>query len=113
MLQNFRRTFAVAAVTVALGAAGTPAALANTVDPTFQAVNRTGRTIQALYVSPTSTENWGRDILGEEVLPNNWNITVRPPRRECLNDIRWVLADGRSFTRMQVNTCRLATLDLR
>jgi hypothetical protein len=112
MPHRIRRNIAAAAILLAAGFGAWSAAQA-AIDPSFQAVNRTGRTILQLFVSPTSTDSWGADLLGREVLPHTWSLTVRPPQRECLNDVKWVLSDGRSFTRMQVDTCRLTALDLR
>ncbi len=35
----------------------------------FNLVNSTGQTIERVYVSPSRVSNWGRDVLGDAVLP--------------------------------------------
>lgn len=77
-------------------------------DPSFNLVNRSGRTINEIYVSPVREQYWGRDWLGAEVLPDGraWPIRIAPAAG-CLHDIRVVYADGRAEERRNLNTCLL------
>lgn len=50
------------------------AAFAGTQD--FVAVNKTGVEIHHMYVSPTAQDEWGDDILGEDVCPPNAQVSV-------------------------------------
>lgn len=83
-------------------------AAAQSGDPSFNLVNRSGRTINEIYVSPVTDRNWGRDWLGADVLPDGraWPIRIAPSAG-CLQDIRVVYADGRSEERRNLNTCML------
>lgn len=43
----------------------------------FVLVNRTGRDIYYVNISPSSTNDWEEDILGSDVLENGDSVTVR------------------------------------
>ncbi|GGG45504.1 hypothetical protein GCM10010964_36130 [Caldovatus sediminis] len=98
--------FAAALGLVAL-LAGTAAAQSD--NPSFNIVNRSGQTINEIYVSAATQDSWGRDWLGQNVLPNgqSWPIRFRQGA-ECVNDIRVVYANGNAEERRRVNTCAIA-----
>jgi hypothetical protein len=98
------RRFAMAVLATAVFAL--PAA-AQSNNPDFRLVNRTGTTINELYVSSSANANWGRDRLGQNVLPSGQSFMVVLPAGQCVNDIRVVFDNGRSQERRQVNTCEL------
>ena len=103
----FRRPLLAALLALATAA---PAA-AQTADPSFNLVNRSGETINEIYVSPVSQPNWGRDWLGADVLPNGRSFPVRiSPGAGCRQDIRVVYADGRPEERRNVDTCAIAEM---
>jgi hypothetical protein len=81
----------------------------------FSLVNRTGYQINELYVSPSSQTRWGRDILGDEVMPSGTrrNITFGRTQRDCLYDIRIVYSDGESAEIREVDLCRVSVVTLR
>jgi hypothetical protein len=94
---------------LALLACAAPA-LAQT-DPSFTIVNRAGQAIHEIYVSPTAQPNWGRDLLGTEVLPDGRGFAVRiPPAAGCRQDVRVVYADGRPEERRNQDTCRITQM---
>ena len=39
-------------------------------------MNKTGLTIVELYVSPTSDDSWGDDILGQDVLKDGEDVDI-------------------------------------
>jgi hypothetical protein len=47
--------------------------------PSINIVNNTGYTIYELYVSPSESDEWGEDILGETVLENGNSFTIQLP----------------------------------
>ncbi|MBW8269975.1 hypothetical protein [Caldovatus aquaticus] len=101
------RLAACVAAALGLAALAGPAA-AQSNDPSFNLVNRSGQTINEIYVSPASQDTWGRDWLGRNVLPDGQAFPVRiPPGQECVNDIRVVYANGNAEERRRVNTCSL------
>jgi hypothetical protein len=76
-------------------------------DPSFNLVNRSGQTIQELYVSSADVNTWGQDLLGNNVLESGRSFPVRLPTGQCTNDIRVVFAGGRSEERRATNTCQV------
>jgi len=87
-------------------------ALAQTTDPSFRLNNRSGQTINEVYVSSSNTSNWGRDLLGADVLPSGRTLTIRLPNGQCMNDIKMVFANGRTLERMRVNTCNITDYNI-
>jgi len=78
-------------------------------NPSFRLVNRTGRTIERAYASPTGDDSWGRDRLGEERLPSGRYLAIRlPADGNCLYDVRIEYQGGGSAERRRVNTCNVA-----
>ena len=64
--------------------------------------NRTGYMIYYLYVSPTTNDNWGQDLLGNDVLSSGSDFTVRG-EAGVRYDFRAVDEDGDSYTRMNID----------
>lgn len=62
----------------------------------FTLVNKTGVEINALYVTPHNSKDWGDDILGADTLPVNQelDITFLPKERAKLWDLRVEDEDG-------------------
>jgi hypothetical protein len=81
-------------------------------DPSFRLNNRTGGTINEVYVSSSARSDWGRDLLGANVLQAGQTLTIRLPNGQCMNDIRVVYANGRSQDWRQRNTCQLTDFNI-
>lgn len=62
----------------------------------FTVVNKTGVEINALYVTPHNSKDWGDDILGADTLPVNQalDITFAPKEKAKLWDLRIEDEDG-------------------
>lgn len=80
----------------------------------FAIVNRTGYQIDEIYVGPSSSPNWGRDLLGQNVLRNGQTFNVRfpPNTRECLFDIKVIYNDRDEAEFRQVNLCQVSRVNL-
>ena len=77
-------------------------------------VNRHGATIQEIYLSGTSEEDWGPDRLGEEVLPRGQRREIGARLRDCEADLRIVFEERRAAEeRTGINLCETATIVLR
>jgi hypothetical protein len=75
-------------------------------DPSFNFVNRSGETIQELYVSSTQRDSWGQDRLGRNTLAAGQDRWIDLPAGEgCSVDIRVVFNGGRAQERRNVATC--------
>ena len=77
-------------------------------------INRTGYQIDQIYIGPSSSPNWGPDLLGRNVLANGRNFDVRFPQRsnECLWDIKVVYNDGDQSELRQVNLCQVSRVTM-
>lgn len=85
-----------------------------TADPSFRFVNRTGVTVEELYVSLSTDDRWGPDRLGQGTLPPGAVFQVNlPAGKGCQVDIRVVYADGRAVERRRVETCSIMELNFR
>lgn len=101
-----RLATAAAAAMLALGGL-VPMAQAQTGDPSFNLVNRSGRVIYEAYASPATDNNWGPDRLGQNVVPAGRNFVIRLPQGECVYDVRVVYerSGGPSEERRNINLC--------
>ena len=87
-------------------------AMAQVTDPSFRLNNRSGQTINEVYVSSSEVSSWGQDRLGADVLPAGRTLTIRLPNGQCVNDIKVVFANGRTLERMRVNTCNITDYNI-
>lgn len=79
----------------------------------FTLKNRTGHVIVTLNVSPSSSNRWGPDILGREVLANGEDAIVTFDRTEsqCEFDIRVTYDDGTANDERGVNLCEVSEVE--
>lgn len=83
-------------------------------NPSFRFVNRSGATVEEVYVSLSTDNNWGPDRLGQNVLPPGASVDIRlPAGRVCTVDLRVVYAGGRAVERRGVETCSIQELNFR
>lgn len=94
------RRFLLAAAFAAMAAAPAMAQC----DTRFRLVNQSGAQVNEFYFGPSSDSNWGRDRLGQNVLPNGRQMmfdTGRPGP----HDFRVVWASGEHAQLMRINIC--------
>ena len=87
--------FAFAAIAVA--ALSAPA-LAEDAKQDFRLVNRTGYELKALFVSPSKSDDWQEDVLGQEVLEDGKAVNVHfsPKVKTCKWDLKVVYTEDDS-----------------
>lgn len=61
----------------------------------FKLINQSGYTLVRFYSSAASSENWGSDIFGDQVLESGFSTRVTIPgnQTQCLYDFRMVFSD--------------------
>ncbi len=91
-----------------------PAAAATGAQQDFTLVNNTGHTVMTLNVSPSDSDQWGPDILGQDVLANGQSATISFERGQdqCNWDVRATYDDGDTTDQRGVNLCEIATVTL-
>lgn len=80
----------------------------------FTVVNRSGHVVVTLNVSPSSSNNWGPDILGREVLANGESASITFDRNEseCMWDMRATYDDGDTGDWRGINLCETSEITL-
>jgi hypothetical protein len=90
-LSNVRKAVLVA---IAIAFCAAPALAA---DQDFTVHNHTGRTMKALFVSETSKDDWGSDLLGDgSTVADGSDVDIKFDRNEteCQWDVRAEFEDG-------------------
>lgn len=107
----FRTRLGIAAA-FSLALAAPASQVAAQAQQNFALVNRTGYQINELYVSPSTSQQWGRDILGDGVMPDGQrrNITFPQATRSCNFDLRIVYSDGERAERSNVDLCQVSVV---
>ena len=93
----------VVALCLLIAAFGSTVAVAGTQD--FTLVNRTGLTIQELYISASTTDDWEEDVLGVDVLADGESveITFSPKEKAATWDLKVVDSEGDSIVWEDLN----------
>jgi len=81
----------------------------------FKVVNKTGIPFYSLYVGASSSEDWGKDLLPEDILDNDEEMEIKFTRGEitdCKWDI-WMDKDANAKTHvtvMSVDLCEVSEI---
>ena len=80
----------------------------------FQLVNRTGYTINEVYVGPNTSEDWGSDILGDQQFENGKVVNIRfnPRAQVCKWDILVVYDDKDKSPFRNIDLCEVSKITL-
>jgi len=80
----------------------------------FTLVNKTGLTIVELYVSPAKDDEWGDDVLGQDVLKNNEtaDIEFSPKAKTCAWDMKIIDEDKDSVEWANLDLCKANEITL-
>jgi len=108
-MNRFARMIFIVAVMVLLS---TTVVFAGAQDFTLD--NRTGSEITEVYVSPSASDDWQNDVLGEGTLPNRHHvhITFQRNARPTHWDLKVVFADGNSSAWTHFNLKEISTITL-
>ena len=81
--------------------------------PSIRIVNNTGYTIYKIYVSPAENDNWGEDILGDDILENGKTFTCQlrfPLSKVNVYDIGVEDEDGDAYIKWEVTVTNNAQI---
>jgi hypothetical protein len=80
----------------------------------FTLVNRTGYTINEVYVSPTRSNDWEEDVLDRDVLGDRQSVQIRFSKREnnCIYDLLIVFDDGETADWSRFDLCTVSRITL-
>lgn len=104
----FRNIVAAAALLLPVVALNVHSALAK--ELAVNVHNDSSMDIHYLFVSNSGDDNWGDDVLGENVVMERGGtgtVTINTDSNACLYDIKAVAADGKTSAELyQVNLCQ-------
>jgi hypothetical protein len=79
----------------------------------FVLVNRTGYDVSEVYVSPSKTDDWEEDVLGDEELEDGEQTRIRFSRaaKSCLWDLKVVYSDDdSSVVWHDIDLCKISKI---
>jgi hypothetical protein len=79
----------------------------------FTLNNATGQVISEVYVTPSNLDDWGEDILGQDILEAGQSVNIhfgRFTEGDCYYDIKVITASGAEGELNQVNLCETTTV---
>lgn len=82
----------------------------------FVLVNKTGYDISNVYVSPSKSDDWEEDVLGQDMLEDGERVTIRFKRatRTCKWDLKVVYDDDDSSAIWgNIDLCSVSTVTIR
>ena len=76
-------------------------------DRRMDVINDTDRVVQSFHATNSTIKNWGRDLLGQDVIASkqSYRFDFNDGTGQCMFDLRAVLDNGRFFERYRVNVC--------
>ena|ERR1700736_5943810 len=91
------RTLIFAAIAAATLAFAAPAG-ADDAKQDFKLVNKTGYELKALYVSPSKSDDWEEDVLGQDTLDDGQavNVHFKAKTHTCKWDLKVIYSDDDS-----------------
>jgi hypothetical protein len=82
---------------------------------TFDVVNNTGVTLVDVFVTPAEQNNWGNDILPNNLFENGSTISVTIPAdygSTCMFDMKITDLAGSHITFTNIDACKLIKLQI-
>ena len=83
-------------------------------DADFALRNKTGYQIDEVYVAPSASKNWGKDIMGTGALGDGEKVKIVFPHGNgvCSFDIQVKYNDGDTAAWTEVDLCKYETITL-
>jgi hypothetical protein len=102
------------AVGLAILVAGSVSMLARG-DQDFTLVNKTGLSIDELYLSPANDNEWGEDVLGKDVLKTGESVKIKFSHKEseCTWDMKIVDEEKDDIVWEDINLCKATQITLK
>jgi hypothetical protein len=88
---------------------------AQNADLDFKLVNQTGVNIYSIYIAPHDSEEWGDDVMEEDILRNTETLDLEfhPKSRSALWDLRIEDKDGESVEWEGLNLTKINVLTIK
>jgi hypothetical protein len=105
----------LAAATVAATLLTLAPAIASAAPQDFALTNSTGYDIKSVFISPTASDEWGDDVLGQDELANGAEATIHFPggRGETCNwDLKVTYEDNTTAEWKNFDLCTISQIDI-
>ena len=81
----------------------------------FDLVNKTGYTIDKVFVSPSNSDDWEDDVLGRDVLDDGdkVHITFNRAAKSCKWDLKVVYSDADQAEWDEFDLCEVSKITIR
>ena len=83
-------------------------------DADFTLVNKTGYQVDSVYVEPSKSDSWGKDILGRGALADGESVDIAFAHSgsECIFDLKVVYQDGDSKEWNNIDLCKYEKISI-
>jgi hypothetical protein len=73
----------------------------------FTLVNKTGVVVMEVYLSPTSDNEWGEDVMGDDILDDDEKVDIKfsSSETECNWDLKVIDEDDDEIVWTKLNLC--------
>ena len=72
----------------------------------FKVVNQSSQSVIEVYASPSNSDKWGRDLLGDQYIDIGQSYSVSPSFKDiCMQDIRVVFKDKSEYEATKRDLC--------
>jgi hypothetical protein len=91
-------------------------AYADEADQNFTLINKTGYDLDAIFVSPSKINDWGNDIMGQDVLGDGEKVNIKFHRKTkaCNWDLKVIYTvDDSSAIWRDVDLCTIEKITIR
>ncbi len=108
-----RKTLAVVLALTLMLLAGVALGAADKRDITV--VNKSGESITEIYIALAREDNWGEDVLGEDVLENGESVNIHfsgYKKTDCHFDLLAKNEDGDEWQLNNLNLCEVSTVTI-
>jgi hypothetical protein len=105
----------IAAMTMAAAFAVLTPTMASAAPQDFDLQNSTGYDIKSVFISPTSSNDWGDDVMGQDELGNGTTQPIHFPhgRGETCNwDLKVTYEDDSEATWTNFDLCTISSIDI-
>ena len=81
----------------------------------FDLVNKTGYTIDKVFVSPSNSDDWEDDVLGRDVLDDGEKVHIAFHRatKACKWDLKVIYSDGDKAEWDEFDLCEVSKITIR
>jgi hypothetical protein len=105
----------IAAATMAVAFAVLTPTLASAAPQDFEIQNSTGYDIKSIFISPTASNDWGDDVMGQDELAADATVPIHFPQgrgETCNWDLKVTYEDDSTAEWTNFDLCTISSIDI-